>query len=244
MLGVCRYYHATISRQISQMLTWPKDRRRKYRIQRLCQKRLQDGTKSDAVSGWLLYASYYYVRGQYKATLEIVDHVLSRCTPDMVMLRMNSYAPQIQTAYNQITTCRGLTLNEKMRLATVDDVYYVKHSSLIPHELQLEVQDHILVVPPAVMSHFLKFLCYHHLNDVSNKLQSYMQLILSTNDMQYISKNCVSITLVILGVCNEIFGNKHEALTCYDMATKCDIEVCKTAELRHDNLLRCWNKVT
>lgn len=163
--------------------------------------------------------------GQYKASLEIVDHVLSRCTRDMVMLRLNSYAPQIQTAYNQITTCRGLTLNAKMRLATVDDVCYVKHSSLIPHELQLEVQDANLIIPPAVMSHFLKFLCYHHLNDVSNKLQSFLQLILSTKDMQCISKKYFSITFVILCVCNEIFGNKHEPLACYDMATKCDIDL-------------------
>lgn len=52
-----------------------------------------------------------------------------------------------------------------------------------------------------------------------------MQLILSTKDMQCISKNYFSITFVVLGVCNEIFGNKHEALTCYDMTTKYDIEV-------------------
>lgn len=52
-----------------------------------------------------------------------------------------------------------------------------------------------------------------------------MQLILSTKDMQCISKNYFSITFVVIGVCNEIFGNKHEALTCYDMTTKYDIEV-------------------
>jgi hypothetical protein len=42
-------------------------------------KHLHDGTKTDAVSGWLLYASFYYVLGQYNATLKIIDHALSRC---------------------------------------------------------------------------------------------------------------------------------------------------------------------
>jgi hypothetical protein len=49
-------------------------------------KQLHDGTKSNAVTGWLLYASFYYVLGQYNTTLKIIDRVLFRCTPDMIML--------------------------------------------------------------------------------------------------------------------------------------------------------------
>jgi hypothetical protein len=43
-------------------------------------------SKSDAVAGWVLYASFYYVLGQYNTTLKIIDHVLSRCTPDILSL--------------------------------------------------------------------------------------------------------------------------------------------------------------
>jgi hypothetical protein len=54
-------------------------------------KHLHDGTKSNAVSGWVLYASFYYVLGQYNTTLKIIDHVLSRCTPDMIKCKIVNY---------------------------------------------------------------------------------------------------------------------------------------------------------
>jgi hypothetical protein len=38
-----------------------------------------------------------------------------------------------------------------MRLAMMDSVLYVKQSTLIPHELKLEVQDFDFDVPPVVM---------------------------------------------------------------------------------------------
>jgi hypothetical protein len=43
----------------------------------------------------------------------------------------------------------------KMKLATIDNVLYSRQSTLIPHELKLEVQDGNVHVPPVVMSHCL-----------------------------------------------------------------------------------------
>jgi hypothetical protein len=57
--------------------------------------------------------------------------------------------------YKQNAGCSNITLNDKMRLATIDDVCYVKQSTLIPHELKLEVQVFQFNVPPVVMSHCL-----------------------------------------------------------------------------------------
>ena len=54
--------------------------------------------------------------------------------------------------YEQKVRCSNITRSEKMRLATIDNVWYVKQSTLIPHELKPEVQDSNFSVPPAVMS--------------------------------------------------------------------------------------------
>jgi hypothetical protein len=63
-----------------------------------------------------------------------------------------------------------------MRLATIDDVLYVQQSTLIPHELKPEVQEYGFEVPPVVMSHCLRFLCYHHLHNIVKRQQSLRDL--------------------------------------------------------------------
>ena len=62
--GLCRYYYALTSRNIVQKLPFPTTNKPNVHVIRLYHKHLHDGTKSDAVTGWLLYASFYYVRGQ------------------------------------------------------------------------------------------------------------------------------------------------------------------------------------
>jgi hypothetical protein len=76
-----------------------------------------DGIKADAVTGWLLYASFYYVLGQYNTTLKIIDHVLSRCTPNMLMLCVNNYTECINY-YKQNVGCSTITLNDIMFISS------------------------------------------------------------------------------------------------------------------------------
>jgi hypothetical protein len=60
----------------------------------------------------------------------------------MIMLKMLNYTTDAIKYYKQNTGCSNITLNEKMRLATIDDVLYVQQSTLIPHELKPEVQEY------------------------------------------------------------------------------------------------------
>jgi hypothetical protein len=79
--GICKCYYAMTNQVIVQKLPFPTTNVSNVHVIRRYHKHLHDGTKSDAVTGWLLYASFYYVLGQYKTTLKIIDHALSRCTP-------------------------------------------------------------------------------------------------------------------------------------------------------------------
>jgi hypothetical protein len=236
--GMCNYYYAMTSQIIVQNLPFPTTNKPNVRVIRRYHKHLYDGTKNDAVSGWLLYASFYYVLGQYNSTLKIIDHILSRCTPDMIMLHKAHYTTNDIKYYKQNAGCSKITLNEKMRLATINDVRYVEQSTLIPHELKLEVQKKggIFDVPPVVMSHCLRFLCYHHLYDIVNKQESLSDLYLTIKEKYFISENQLSNSLTILGVCNEIVGDKEAAYYCYDTALQCDEFICSTAAERKVNL--------
>lgn len=61
-----------------------------------------------------------------------------------------------------------LTLTDRLELATVASVHYLRHSSLIPEELKLDVEDNDICIPPVVLSYCLRFLCYHHPGDILN----------------------------------------------------------------------------
>jgi hypothetical protein len=59
--GICKYDYAMTNQVIVQKLPFPTTNKSNAHVIRCYHKHLHDGTKSNAVSGWLLYASFYYV---------------------------------------------------------------------------------------------------------------------------------------------------------------------------------------
>ena len=103
LAGICSCYYAISSQRIVQRLPSPTKNKPNSNAIRRYHKHLHDGTKSDAVTGWLLYASFYYVVDQYNTALKIIYHVFSRSTRDMIMLCLTNY--------------------------TTDDIKYYKHNA-------------------------------------------------------------------------------------------------------------------
>jgi hypothetical protein len=95
---------------IVQKLPFPTTNKPNVHVIRRYHKHLHDGTKTDAVSGWLLYASFYYVLGQYNTTLKIIDHALSRCTPNMLLLRVINYTTENIMYYKENVGCSTITI--------------------------------------------------------------------------------------------------------------------------------------
>jgi hypothetical protein len=233
---ICTYYYAITSQRFLQRLPFHTTNKSNVHVIRRYHKHLHDGTKTDAVSGWLLYASFYYVLGQYNTTLKIIDHVLSRCTPNMLPLYVANYTTECIKYYKQNVGCSTITLNDKMRLATIGDVWYSRQSTLIPHELQPEVQDGYFFVPPVVMSHCLMFLCYHHLHNIVNRQQSLRDFYLTIKENYFIADVGLSNSLTILGVCYEIVDDKERADHCYNTALQNEYYICPTVAKRTENL--------
>ncbi|VDI24637.1 Hypothetical predicted protein [Mytilus galloprovincialis] len=232
----CKHHHAVKSQFAAQLLPPPTITSETYNIHKRYHRLLIDGTKTDAVSGWLLYASFYYVTGQYNVTLRITEYVLSRCSPGMLFIGCSTYSEEDKLDYRNKVHSK-MTLNEKMRTATVGIVSYSQHSSLIPKELQLEVNDNPLHLSPTVMSHCLKFLCYHHLGNISKRQQALNDLYLTVKNKNFIYSDTLSNSLTILGVCFEISGDKDTAFQCYDYALQCNDVTCSSAAARKSKLL-------
>ncbi|XP_071144101.1 uncharacterized protein [Mytilus edulis] len=228
VIGVCKFHYATISQQAAQLLP---SANTNYNIRTSYHRHLHDGLQRDAVTGWLLYASFYYVTEQYNGTLRLTEHILS-ILPDMVKLGQDYYSePDIDNYRHRVHS--SMSLNAKMTKAVVDEVMYVRHSSLIPKELELEVEDEYFMVSPIIMAHCLRFLCYHHIGDIFNRQQELRQLFLP----RYMPINMLSYTYTLYGVCCEIFGAKDAAFHCYDDALQCANFICTSAEKRKSRLL-------
>ncbi|XP_071143313.1 uncharacterized protein [Mytilus edulis] len=230
-IGVCKFEFASIIQQAAQLLPTLKQINTNYKIRTSYHRHLHDGLQRDAVTGWLLYASFYYVTEQYNVTLRLTEHILS-ILPDMVKLCLSYYSEADIDKYRH-NVYTSMSLNAKMKTAVFDNLLYVRHSSLIPKELELEEEDTFFRISPIIMSHCLRFLCYHHIGDTFNRQQEFRQLLLP----HYISIIVLSNTYTLRGVCCEIFGDKDAAFHCYDDALQCANFICTSAEKRKSRLL-------
>lgn len=112
----------------------------------------------------------------------------------------------------------------------------MRRSPFIPEELQLEVEDRSMYIPPVVLSYCLRFLCHHHLGNILNKHKSLHNLFVTVKDRHFVPSEELSDSFTILGVCYEIPRDKRIAYLCYDVALLCEKYVCPTAELRISTL--------
>ena len=112
---------------------------------------------------------------------------------------------------------------------------------MVPCELHVEVQDDGFYVTPVVMSHCLRFLCYHHLSDFCNRKHALRDLHLTIKEEYLVDPTDLSASLVILGVCSEMIGDKETAYQCYDEAMRYEDVICETAELRKSRLFNDLN---
>lgn len=122
-----------------------------------------------------------------------------------------------------------MTLNEKMRLATTRNTQYETRSSLIPQELQDLVKFEGLTVPSTIMSLCLRFLSFFHLNNTESAQNALKCLQLAVENVRITKYRSVSLTIV--GICNELLGDKKEAEDWYDEALL-DEEMCKLAYIK------------
>ncbi|CAC5386006.1 unnamed protein product [Mytilus coruscus] len=236
IIDACKYHRGIISQYVVQCLPPPTTISKTNNLHKRYHRHLQDGIRTDAVSGWLLYASYYYVTGQYNVTLRLAEYVLSRYKLGMVHLGCGIYKDESMNSYRRNVHSK-ISFKDRIKLATVDRVTYVWHSSLIPEELQLEVEEGSIFIQAIVLSYCLRFLCHHQLGDIFNRQQALHNLFLAVKDDCFVSLTEVSDSKTILGVCYEISEDMSNAYQCYDEALENDVYVCRSAKVRKSKLL-------
>ncbi|VDI65420.1 Hypothetical predicted protein [Mytilus galloprovincialis] len=198
------------------------------------QSHLLIGTNSDAVTGWLLLASFYYVHGNYLLSLDIINHALRKCTDEKL------YPWQNGLDKNQENLLRLMNQEELSTLSKAFTVRYPKFikNLISPQELRLSIHEQSYPFHPIIFAHFLSFLCNYHLPEISSCRQSL--ILLHDTFMQYItSGQCnpfsVSILLICLGICYQIIGETYRASRCFHRASQLDEHNLTSAAVRLSN---------
>ncbi|VDI23866.1 Hypothetical predicted protein [Mytilus galloprovincialis] len=196
---------------------------------------LMIGTNSDAVAGWLVLASFFYVHEHYLLSLDIINHALRKCTSEKL------YHWQIglnQTQENLLYFFKRKELRTILKAIKVMCPKFHQNSPTSPQELQLNFCEKLLNLNPMIFAYFLRFLCYYHLHEQRSCKQSLLQLRQTimqslTTNQSYTYHDALS--LICLGICYQIIGDTHSARQCFLQATEIDEHNFTSAAMRLSN---------
>jgi tetratricopeptide (TPR) repeat protein len=192
-----------------------------YNQYRTCHSYLLYNLHHDSVSGWLMLASFYYRMKHYNTALNIVSYAVSKCTTEKVYMQTN--LSNEQYALIKTRTIQSISITRVLKLLLVRDVQFRQQSTLIPEELELEVVNGGHFLPPVVYSHFLRFLCYYHLNNINQCYNALADLQLTISEDYFISQNIQrSVSYNCLGVAFQLIGNHEMAKLSFLQAVELD----------------------
>ncbi|XP_052077199.1 uncharacterized protein LOC127715219 isoform X2 [Mytilus californianus] len=183
-----------------------------YKQYKTCINKLLLNIRHDAVTGWLMLASFFYKTKQYKIALAILQYSLLKCSPEKLYQGMT--LSQIHFEIFSLNLFRQMTIGQLSKLLIVDKVWFYKKSTLSPDELQIEVNTTPYIIPPVVYAHFLCFLCHYHQNNTTQCHCCLRDLQLTIEEEYFMGKADAfekAITYNILGITFQLIGDIESA---------------------------------
>ncbi|XP_063408830.1 uncharacterized protein LOC134692309 [Mytilus trossulus] len=108
-----------------------------------------------------------------------------------------------------------LKLTKKEKLCTVLKIFTISNlqfsvlSSIIPPELHLDVQIFPALIPPKPYAHFLRFLCYYHLHDLTACTHDLLKL--QKTSLEFELNEWKMFALILLGTAYQVSGEIDRA---------------------------------
>ncbi|XP_052078463.1 uncharacterized protein LOC127716336 [Mytilus californianus] len=134
-----------------------------YTQYRSCLSTLQQNIYHDAVSGWLMLASFFYKTKQYNKALRIIEYSISKYTPAKLFRSMDVL--DIDHRILKLKTIQKKSIVQQWKIMLVDVMIFEQNSLLIPYELLREVENDMCSIQTIQYAYFLKFRCHYHLNN-------------------------------------------------------------------------------
>ncbi|XP_071177885.1 uncharacterized protein [Mytilus edulis] len=183
------------------------------------------GVHSDAVSGWLKLACFFYGHKNYLTSIDIINYTLSKCTDESSLSKITLKQTVI---LKLISLCKNIASPNisfsKMRF-----------NSVIPLELKSH-HNFDLIIPMSSLpfAHFLRFLCCYHLQNFKssryciNKLSETAREHNQPGENIYIKAN----NFLLLGIAFQMLGERDLARRYFHIAAQIDDDNHTSAAFR------------
>ncbi|CAC5400860.1 unnamed protein product [Mytilus coruscus] len=182
----------------------------KYEHYKQCLCYLLQSTHQDAVTGWLMLASFFYEKKQYNKTLYVLTYSLRKCTREK--LYFGAMYSDVHRGLFRFEKFRKLGMIRILRILFISVVCFTPESCLIPGEIKLDVDTIPYLLPSVEYIHFLTFLCHYHLYNIRNYQESLGELRLTIEENYFHSVRWANANAYdCLGVAFQIIGDLESA---------------------------------
>ncbi|XP_076079578.1 uncharacterized protein LOC143049752 [Mytilus galloprovincialis] len=207
------------------------------------------GVNSDAISGWLVLATFFYSHKHYLEALIITEHVLSKFTDKTFLVPVET-SFEIVVFHELHDNVMELMKHEKtitiVKALTNLDINLDSKSLAILPELQQDAQDPFMVYTCKPMAHFIRFLSYYYLENVDSYENAFMRLLRefidNMNYKQTVSERKAKMlklfhTMYFLGISAQMMGKLDLAKKFFRNVAICDIFNLTSAASRLSKLI-------
>ncbi|XP_071136363.1 uncharacterized protein [Mytilus edulis] len=166
------------------------------------------GVQSDAVSGWIKLASYFYVKKNYITALLLTDYSLWKCTDEKIDMFNEAKICWNPNQKYVMKLTKHWKLYTVLKMLVLQGITFTIESPFIPPELQMEVAKFPVELsckfPPKQFAHFLRFLCYFHLHDLTSCTYALHQL--EQTSLKCHKNGNGIFTMTFLGIAYQMIG--------------------------------------
>ncbi|XP_071126634.1 uncharacterized protein [Mytilus edulis] len=219
------YYLSLVCGQCAQSVPLNSTRscnKHQYKQYNSCLCTLLQNIYHDAVSGWLMLASFFYKTKQYNNALHIILYSIAKCTPEKINRFMTMSDTHVRL--NDLLVFQRKCMVQMWKIILVDFIIFKENSRLIPYELQMEVEDRPFIISSIVYAYFLMFLCHYHLNNVRQCQDCIHTLQLVIEERYFIEndKNFQYKAYTVLGIVFQLLGDNESARQAFMRSVKID----------------------
>ncbi|CAG2197816.1 unnamed protein product [Mytilus edulis] len=154
----------------NQHMAFHKENKRVYSSYRQCMSHFLIGTKVDAITGWLLLASYFYKIGKPLYTLKITEIILAKTRVDKMLIADGYYEDVMVQYLEEVAATKwnhNLSFLNCTKSYCVDMLYNIPWSILKLEELSPDLNVKVNTIPPVIYAHVLRFVCYNANGNIS-----------------------------------------------------------------------------
>ncbi|CAC5373260.1 unnamed protein product [Mytilus coruscus] len=154
----------------NQHMVFHKENKMMYSSYRQCMAHFLIGTKVDAITGWLLLASYFYKMGKPLYTLKITEMILAKSREDKILIADGYHEDVMMKYLEEVAATKwnhNLSFLNCMNSYCVDMLYNIPWSTLNLEELSPDVNVEFNIIPPVIYVHVLRFVCYNDNGNIS-----------------------------------------------------------------------------